>query len=61
MPLAVVKMTGVQLPYIDYLNHSNALNPNLKLSSVKGVVVFARVSKEGDATLKAGDLQEIIK
>lgn len=54
MPLAVVKMTGVQLPYIDYLNHSNALNPNLKLSSVKGVVVFARVSK-------AGDLQEIIK
>lgn len=57
MPIAAVKVTAAQLPYIYHLNDSNALNPKLTLSSVQEVVVVARISKDGDAIPKAGDLQ----
>jgi cytochrome c-type biogenesis protein CcmH len=57
MPIAAVKAAGVRLPYVYHLNDSNVLNPEQKLSSVKEVVVIARLSKDGDAIPKAGDLQ----
>jgi len=50
-----------QLPYIYHLNDTNALNPKRPLSSVKEVVIVARVSKDGDAIPKAGDLQGMSK
>jgi len=57
MPVAAVKVSAVTFPYVYHLNDSNALNPKHRLSLAKEVIVVARVSKDGDATAKAGDIQ----
>lgn len=61
MPVAAVKTMVSQLPFVYQLNDTNALDPKFKLSSVKEVVVVARISKDGDAAAKKGDLQGISK
>jgi cytochrome c-type biogenesis protein CcmH len=57
MPLAILRKRVSDLPLRFELDDSLAMSPSAKLSSVDRVVVGARISKSGDATPKAGDLQ----
>lgn len=57
MPLAIVRKTVADLPLRFVLNDAMAMSPNLKLSQFDSVVVGARVSKQGDAMARPGDLQ----
>jgi cytochrome c-type biogenesis protein CcmH len=57
MPLALVRKQVRDLPYRFTLDDSTAMNPALPLSSVKTVVVGARVTKTGQAVPQPGDLQ----
>lgn len=57
MPLAIVRKQVKDLPITVVLDDSQAMNPDLKLSSVPEVVVVARVSKSGTAYAKAGDIE----
>lgn len=59
MPLAIVRMTAGQLPVNYVLDDSSAMNPQMKLSAFKEVVVSARISKTGNAVPQAGDLQGV--
>jgi cytochrome c-type biogenesis protein CcmH len=56
MPLAIVRTTVDKLPYDFVLDDSLAMNPQMKLSQVKSVMVRARISKSGNAMPQAGDL-----
>jgi len=55
MPLAIVRTTVDKLPYDFVLDDSLAMNPQMKLSQVKSVMVRARISKSGNAMPQAGD------
>lgn len=55
MPLAIVRTTLDKLPYDFVLDDSLAMNPQMKLSQVKSVMVRARISKSGNAMPQAGD------
>ncbi len=55
MPLAIIRTTVDKLPYDFVLDDSLAMNPQMKLSQVKSVMVRARVSKTGNAMPQAGD------
>ena len=57
MPLAIVRKQVKDLPFTFTLDDSLAMTPTMKLSSAQRVVVGARISKRGDATAQAGDLQ----
>jgi cytochrome c-type biogenesis protein CcmH len=57
MPLAILRKQVKDLPLTFTLDDSMAMTPAMKLSSVQRVVVGARISKRGDATAQAGDLQ----
>ena len=57
MPLAILRKQVKDLPLSFTLDDSMAMTPAMKLSSVQRVVVGARISKRGDATAQAGDLQ----
>jgi cytochrome c-type biogenesis protein CcmH len=57
MPLAIVRKQARELPASFVLDDSMAMSPQMKLSSVPRVVVFARVSKTSEATPRRGDLQ----
>jgi cytochrome c-type biogenesis protein CcmH len=57
MPLAILRKQVKDLPLSFTLDDSMAMTPEMKLSSVQRVVVGARISKRGDATAQAGDLQ----
>lgn len=59
MPLAIVRTTVQDLPYKYLLDDSAALMPGNKLSQANEVVVIARISKNGDAKAKTGDLQGV--
>ena len=56
MPLAIIRTTVSELPLDFTLDDSTAMNPQMKLSRFKQVVVGARISKSGNAMPQSGDL-----
>ncbi len=56
MPVAVVRASAADLPFMFTLDDSLAMSPDRKLSQFPELVVEARVSKSGQATPQAGDL-----
>lgn len=61
MPLAVMRKQVKDLPLQFILDESSAMSPEMTLSRFDQVVVVARISKSGNATPQAGDLQGISK
>jgi cytochrome c-type biogenesis protein CcmH len=60
-PLAVVRVAATGLPFSFHLDDSQAMVPELRLSSVSEVALTARVSHSGAATPQSGDLQGVIQ
>jgi len=56
IPLAVVRAPARELPMHFTLDDSQAMSPNLKLSSADAVRIEARISRSGNATPQPGDL-----
>lgn len=56
MPIAIVRASAGELPFAFSLDDSMAMTPNALLSDQSGVLIDARVSKSGSATLQPGDL-----
>jgi len=59
MPLAATRTTVARLPVTITLDDSQAMMPQMKLSSFPQVVVGARVSKSGQAIPQPGDLEGV--
>ena len=57
MPAAVVKLNDFSFPLTVELGDANAMLPDYKLSGLEQMVIFARVSKDGDIGVSAGELQ----
>jgi cytochrome c-type biogenesis protein CcmH len=57
MPVAIVRATKKDLPFMFRLDDSNSMMPSRKLSDVGTVVVVARLSKSGKAMPESGDLE----
>jgi len=57
MPLAILRFQAKDLPTTFTLDDSTAMNAAMKISNFPEVVVGARVSKSGNATPQAGDLE----
>lgn len=57
MPVALMRRRASELPLEFRLDDSMALVPQSRLSAQAQVIIGARISKRGDATPKAGDLQ----
>ncbi|MGE0372477.1 MAG: tetratricopeptide repeat protein, partial [Gammaproteobacteria bacterium] len=57
MPLAVLRAQAGDLPLQYALDDSMAMDPSLNLSRFAEVVVVARVSRDGSAMPRSGDLQ----
>lgn len=55
MPLAAVKIKTSDLPTTIVLNDAQAMTPQMKLSSVERVNVYAVVSMQGSVGIKPGD------
>lgn len=60
-PLAVVRVAATGLPLAFRLDDSQAMVPELRLSSVSEVALTARVSHSGAATPQSGDLEGVIQ
>ncbi|MGB1262745.1 MAG: c-type cytochrome biogenesis protein CcmI [Cognaticolwellia sp.] len=57
MPLAAVKIKASDLPLSIVLDDSQAMTPQMRLSSVDKVHVYAVVSMQGSVGIKAGDFK----
>jgi cytochrome c-type biogenesis protein CcmH len=57
MPVALMRRRAQELPIEFRLDDSMALVPQARLSAQSSVIVGARISRRGDATPHAGDLQ----
>ena len=57
MPLAIARLAASAAPVQVKLDDSMAMTPALRLSTQPRVVVGARISRSGDATPQAGDLE----
>lgn len=57
MPLAVVRKRAADLPLTVTLDDSQAMTPQLKLSSFQQVTIGARVSSSGQPIAQPGDLE----
>jgi cytochrome c-type biogenesis protein CcmH len=57
MPLAILRKQAGDLPMTFTLDDSLAMSPAATLSSVREVIVGARISKSGNAIAQPGDLQ----
>lgn len=57
VPLAMRRIDGAKFPLEFSLDQSMAMMPNMTLADAKEVVVGARVSRDGDAIGKVGDLE----
>ena len=57
IPLAVLRRRVADLPMDFALDDTQAMSPELKLSSFPDVIVTARISKSGNAISQPGDLQ----
>jgi len=58
-PIAAVRRQARELPAAFTLDDSQSMSAEMKLSSLREVVVGARISKSGSATPQSGDLQGI--
>jgi cytochrome c-type biogenesis protein CcmH len=56
MPLAALKLSAGELPKAFALTDAMAMSAATTISAAKRVVIEARISKTGEATLKSGDL-----
>lgn len=57
MPVAILRATKKDLPFVFQLDDSNSVMPARKLSQTEKVLVVARLSRSGDASPQVGDLQ----
>jgi cytochrome c-type biogenesis protein CcmH len=57
MPLAIIRQKAGNLPLSFTLDDSQSMSPDAKLSGFSDVVISARISKDGSATPRSGDLQ----
>lgn len=57
MPLAAIKVQASDLPINVVLNNQSAMTPAAKLSDVEQVNIYAIISKDGSAGIKAGDFK----
>ena len=57
MPLAIIRKQVSDLPLDFQLDDTMAMNPSMKLSKFPEVIVAARISKDGNAMPKSGDLK----
>jgi cytochrome c-type biogenesis protein CcmH len=60
MPLAILKLKVKDLPAKFALDDSMSMAPGMAISRFPQVVVMARISKSGEATPRAGDLEGAI-
>lgn len=61
MPVAAVKLKADELPATVVLNDARAMAPQMKLSNVKSVHLYAIISASGSAGIKPGDFKAEIK
>jgi cytochrome c-type biogenesis protein CcmH len=61
MPVAVQRLSAAQLPVRVTLDDSNSMMPTRKLSSLERWRLVARISRSGNATPQAGDLEGTIE
>lgn len=57
MPVAAIRSEASKLPLEFELNDTMAMNPEMRLSSLKEVTLTARISLTGEAMAKSGDLE----
>jgi cytochrome c-type biogenesis protein CcmH len=57
VPLAILRKQVKDLPLTFTLDDSMAMNPAMRLSTARQVIVGARISKSGNAIAQPGDLQ----
>ncbi len=57
MPAAVIKLSEFDFPMTIELSDANAMLQDYKLSTLDKIIVWSRLSKDGDIGISAGELQ----